>query len=178
MIRKLSIAIVVLGAALWAPQAGAVELGLTPSHVVGLWTNINNAVLAAADSMTGDEGFVDELTEQGTETYGDKVPADVLGQVAAFREKLDRVGAKYGVMPTAVFESDDGQKITPSVVFLNSGNVLDSLARLLIEAGDEETLITDFYARQDISGKTPSDAFAMVELANKRIDALMRRMSL
>ena len=102
-----------------------------------------------------------------------ETPGDVLVQVAAFRDKLDRLNAASGLEETPIYHDPQGGEVTPSVVFLNSGNVLDSLVLLLIRI-DGERLVGGFYARHDFTGRTPSNVFGLVELANRRIDELMR----
>ena len=151
----------------------AVELGLTPSHVFSLWTNINAALVTTGSSMTGDDDLSRQLADMPPNAFHDKTPGDVLVQVAAFRDKLDRLKAASGLEETPVYHDPEGGEVTPSVVFLNSGYVLDSLVLLLIR-NDGERLVGGFYERHDFAGKTPSNVFGLVELANRRIDTLTR----
>ena len=59
------------------------------------------------------------------------------------------------------------------MVFLNSGMVLDGLTQCLTKIAGPEQLVGEFYTRHAITGKPPSDAYAMAELANRKIDLLM-----
>ena len=151
----------------------AVELGLTPSHVFSLWTNINAALVTTGSAMTGDEDLSRQLAEMAPTAFHDKTPGDVLEQVAVFRDKLDRLKAASGLEETPIYHDPEGGEVTPSVVYLNSGNVLDSLVLLMIRI-DGERLVGGFYAPHDFTGRTPSNVFGLVELADRRIDALIR----
>ena len=151
--------------------AHAVDLGMTPSHVFGLWANIN-AVITGLAKSTENSAAERQLKSLTSQTFSGKTPGDVLQQVGIFRNKLDAYGNRRNVPPTKVYRNASGNKITPSVVFLNSGHVLDSMARLMIRT-DPNHLISGYYRQQQLSGKTPSDVFGIVELANRRLDIIM-----
>lgn len=170
--RLATVAGLVAALFLFHAKANSAELGLTPSNVVSLWTNINSALLASAEIATGAEGR-GALESLKIGAFPGKKPADVLAQVTLFRDKLDRVGGKLALKPTAVYTDPEGGTVTPSVVFMNSGHVLDSMVLTVIKL-DGEHLVSGFYASHDFSGKKPSDAYAMVELANRRMDVLQR----
>lgn len=171
-IMKLMLTVAV-GLAIVPGSGHAVELGLTPSHVFSLWTNINTALVTTGSAVTGDDDVSRRLAGMSPAAFHDKTPGNVLEQVAAFRDKLDRLKAASGLNATQVYRDPEGGEVTPSVVFLNSGHVLDSLVLLLIHS-DSKRLVGGFYARHEISGKTPSNVFGLVDLANRRMDALMR----
>lgn len=153
-------------------KANSAELGLTPSNVVSIWTNINGALLTSAEIARGEEGR-DALEALTIGSFPGKKPADVLQQVAAFRTKLDSIGQKLGLKATTIYTDPDGGTVTPSVVFMNSGYVLDSIVLSVIKR-DGERLVSGFYTSYAINGKKPSDAFAMVELASRRLELLQR----
>ena len=150
----------------------SVELGLTPSHVFSLWTNINAALVTMGSAVTSDAGVSRRLAGMAPSVFHDKTPSDVIKQVEAFRDRLDSLRAASGLKATKVYHDPEGGEVTPSVVFLNSGHVLDSLVLLLIHS-DGDRLVGGFYARHEIGGKTPSNVFGLVELANRRIAVLM-----
>jgi hypothetical protein len=164
---------VAVGLAIVLRSGHAVELGLTPSHVFSLWTNINAAVVTMGSAVTGDGDVSRRLAAMPPTAFHDKTPSNVIEQVAAFRDKLDRLNAASGLKATQVYRDPEGGEVTPSVVFLNSGHVLDSLVLLLIRS-DSERLVGGFYARHEFGDKTPSNVFGLVELANRRMAALMR----
>ncbi len=153
--------------------ARAVELGLTPSHVYATWTNINATLVALGKAVTGDERLVRRLEAMGPSVFQGKKPADVLKQLAIFRGKLDRLKSRHGLQATPVYQDPAGGKVTPSVVFLNSGHVLDSTVLLLIRL-DGARLISGYFTRHEVSGKTPDGPYSLIALANRRIDALLK----
>ncbi len=174
MLRKLALVLVLIaGTGIVSKQSLGLELGLTPSNVVSLWTNINDALLAGAKVLLDDPKAIQNLDSMTPNRFEGKTPADVLGAVIAYRGKLDGLRRKSGLDPTTKVIVEDGAEVTPSVVFLNSGHVLDGLVLWLIANTPNEQLISQFYTRHDISGKTPSDAYSMVDLANRRMDQLL-----
>ncbi len=167
-----AICAVCFGAGAISGKAYAVELGLTPSNVVSLWTNVNNALITVAEISSAGAEWARAIPNTAPTTFSGKKPTDVLARVAEFREKLDRLRLRSGSAATKRYENADGV-ITPSVVFLNSGYVLDGVVSWIIDNTDAAQLVSPFYTRHDVSGKTPSDAFAMVDLANRRIDVIL-----
>lgn len=170
--RRLALLPVVL--ALLAGPARALELGLTPSNVFATWININATLMAVGAAATGDERLVQRLEAMKAQVFRGKNPADVLKQLAIFRGKMDRLRSRYGLGATPVHENPAGEKVTPSVVFLNTGYLLDSAVLLLIRL-DERRLISGYFKRHDISGETPNGPYSLIDLANRRIDALLNR---
>ena len=158
--------------ALFPVQAGAVELALTPSNVVSLWTNINAALIATGSVLPNGADASSDLKTMTAKAFPGKKPGDVLNQVVQFREKLDRLRAKSKLKGTPVYKDPQDGTVTPSVVFINSGHVLDSVV-LLLNRYSKVHLISGFYIRHDISSKKPSDAYSMVELSNRRLDTVI-----
>ncbi len=175
--RKLALLIAISVAMGLAPgDARAQELGLTPSNVLSLWTNVNNALVAVAIVTSGGADRAQRVKATTPETFAGKTPADVLERVAEFRDKLDRLRRKAGLPATQRYQ-EDGGTVTPSVVFLNSGHVLDAVVQWLVKHTDRQQLVSPFYARHDFSGKTPSDVYGSVDLANRRIDIILANLS-
>ena len=176
MFRKLALMLAFLaGIGAGASESVALELGLTPSNVFSLWINVNDAVLATARISSGDGDWAAKLEAMKPGRFEGKKPADVLGQAFAFRDKLDRLRDRGGLGPTKRIGKGDGEEVTPSVVFLNSGHVLDGLVLWIIRNTGKEQIVSQFYTRHDVSGKTPSDVFGLVELANRRLDRLLSK---
>jgi len=150
----------------------SVELGLTPSHVVGLWSNVNDCVDAAVKSVAKKQGLDAQVSAISLDSFEGKKPSHVLGKVAVVRDKIDKLRKKAGLGKVAVFKNPDG-KITPSVVYLNSGHVLDGLADWVARNASSGQLVADCYRAKKFSGKTPSHAFGMVDLANRRLDLVL-----
>jgi len=173
---SLAAALVLIAFTVLAPgrAAPAATFGMTPNHVVGLWTNINDCLVAVADRLAADDGLRAEVDAMQPARFQGKKPADVLAKVAEFRTKLDELRASSGLGATRIYGTK-GENITPSHVFLNSGYVLNSLVSWVIANTGPEQLVSPFYKRYEFSGKTPSDAFSMVDLANRRLGAILAR---
>ncbi len=174
MRRSLAIVVVTLaGLAAATVNAHALDLGLTPSHVFSLWTNINNALITSARIVSND-AVTETVAAMRPKIFIGKVPADVLERARAVREKLDSLRRNSGLKQTILFNSDQG-RITPSDVYLNSGHVLDGLVGWLIHGTGPDLLASRFYVRHKYSGKTPSDVFGLVDLANRRLEMILDR---
>lgn len=173
--RKLAtfLAATLLAVATLSGGAGSRELGLTPSHVFGLWTNINNNLIASSRVVSGDTALPAALGAMKAKKFSGKNPADVLGQLVIYREKLDQLLLAQN-LPQTRKVIHDGDITTPSDVYLNSGHVLNAQVRWLIVNTGPEQAVSHFYTRHRFTGKTPSDVFAMVDLANRRMDRLLR----
>ena len=170
LLRRMSLAVVLT--VLFVTPVGAIELGLTPSHVFATWININTSLVALGQANAKDDGRTAQLKAMKPEVFEGKKPSDVLDQVVAFRSKIDRLRLQYGLKPSPVYRDPTGGVVTPSVVFMNSGHVLDSTISLLIRL-DGKHLVSRYYTRHEISGKSPSDVYGQVTLANRRMDALL-----
>lgn len=166
--------ILLIGGAGLPGQARALELGLTPSNVVGLWTNVNEALLATARVVSNDTVWLAKVTEMTPGTFEGKKPSDVLERVTEFRTKLNRLRGGFGLKETDSNVKFDGT-ITPTVVFLNSGEVLNGLVDWIIRNTGEQQLVSQFYTDRQIKGKTPSDAFGFVDLAARRLDQIIAK---
>ena len=166
---------VLIGFGVSSKETSAVELGLTPSDVVMLWANTNNALVAVAHVAPGGGAALSKQVKALRPGYFEnKKPGDVLGQVATFRGKLDQLRKRIGLPATGTFKNGNG-KITPSVVFLNTGFVLDSAAEVLLKISNNTVSAGPYYKPFVIKGKTPTHAFSMAELATRRIDLILDR---
>ena len=152
-------------------QAGAVELGMTPSHVVSLWTNINNVLLTVSKDLADGETFSKKLADMPPQAVTGKKPGDVLKKLVIFRERMDAMAGFVGIKFSKIYKDPDGGEVTPSVVYFNSGHILDTSV-LMLHNFQPKRLISEFYTRHDLKGKTPDDAFAMIDLADRRILAI------
>lgn len=164
---------VLAGFSVSSQKSHAVDFGLTPSDVVMLWTNTNNALVGVATiAPGGGESLARQVKAMSLGEFEKKMPGEVLGKVVEFRGKLDSLRKRIGLPATGEFHNKDG-KITPSVVFLNTGFVLDSAAEWIIKSSKNKVSVGEYYVPYEIKGKTPTDAFAMAELATRRIDLIL-----
>jgi hypothetical protein len=172
--RLASIAVILIGTVFFPAPGGALELGLTPSQVFSLWTNINDCLLASTGVVSGDREWRESLEATSPRRFEGKAPADVLERLTVFRAKLDELRRTAGLAPVAAVEHGYSA-VTPSDVFLNSGQVLDGLVEWLIVNTGREQLVSRFYTRHGFTGKVPNDVFGLVDLADRRIDSILAR---
>lgn len=167
----------VLALSLLGPRPGhALDLGLTPSQVYSLWTNINASLLEFAGAASRDKDLRRRLAAMSPESFAGKKPADVLAQVKRYRAKLDRLRARAGLARTRWAPQNQGE-ITPSDVYLTSSEVLHAQVELLIRSTGPEQQVSQFYVRHDVREMTPSHVFALVDLACRRLDRVLTRVA-
>jgi len=154
-----------------AAEAKAGSLELTSGNVFGLWSNINKALIVAAE-LSGGEALAGSMKAEKPSSFSGKNPADVLAQAVEFHKKLNQIIAKGGGAPAKALLETGGTGTTPGMIFLNSGLVLDSLV-LHVYGLNNDQLIGGFYVSSDIPDKSPSDVFSLADLANRRIDLLI-----
>jgi hypothetical protein len=161
-------------------EASAFELGLTPSHVYGLWTNINKCLLIYAEALSEDETLPQSLSKMASSFEG-KVPADVYKQAKEIRKKLETFIAVPRGFPEWLnsynpqSDRDAGQEeITPSNVFIESSHILNGVVDVLVAKAGDGYLVSGFYANHSFVDKTPSDVFGLVDLAKRRVDMILK----
>lgn len=159
-----------------AQSTRALELGLTPSHVYATWNNVNDALVAIAQTMPDGKVWQTEFAAMAARRFNGKKPGDVLEQVTGFKAKFGKEQSKI----KAAANWWIGQKIeevTPTEVFLNSYHVLAGVVSHLIELSDRRQLVSQFFVRRKFTGKTPSDVFGLVDLAQRRLDLILAKQS-
>ncbi len=154
----------------FSSPAKAYDLGLTPSHVFGLWSKINDVIVDIAGRSKGD-AVARTLSQRTPAVFTGKKPSDVLEKVRSVQQKLNDLRYEKGLAPTPRIP-DAYDKITPSVVFLNSGEMMDAMIEVLVEITDPSVPISPHYDFQTFSGKTPSDVYGLVDLADQRLAQL------
>ena len=170
-----AVAGVVAGVTLYPLGGLAIDLGLTPGQVYTIWTGINECLLVMARVISDDAAWHRELAGITKQPVQNKRPADVLRQLDAYRIKLDRLRGAAGLGPVRRF-TGDGSPVTPTVVYLNSGQVLNGQAEWLIRHTGPEQPITGFYPDHQSAepgDKTPSDVYGLVALANRRMALIL-----
>ncbi len=157
-----------------------VELGLTPSNVYGLWTNINAALVALAESTVEDEVELTRILQIEPNKFFGKTPKNVLAKVTAFNKKLHVLAkdkSEHGAEKTFADEvlfilKEDEGVVTPSLVYMRSGHVLAGVVKLVSDRYKTPQPIGPFFIRHNFRDKTPSDVFALVDLASRRYEAI------
>lgn len=156
--------------------AKAQDIGLTPSDVTGLWMNINEVLLATATFVDGSGELAIAMSDLEPSQFYGKVPADVYAQVDEFHIEVDLVLEHFGLDHSDLAHSSSHEppgEVSPSDVYLNSGLVLYSLVALVAREGNDDQLLSQFYQRRQISNGVPSDAYAQVDMAHRRIDLIL-----
>lgn len=157
------------------PRNGsALDLGLTPSHVYSLWRNANECLLELAHGISDDADWRERLAAAPLNGFVGKKPSDVLDRLAVARAKVDRLRDLAGLPPVERFARDT-REITPTIVYLNSGHILDGLVDLLIRTSGPDRLVSQFFARAKFTEKTPSDVLGLVDLANRRLARILAK---
>ncbi|MBL4693235.1 MAG: hypothetical protein JKY92_07890 [Magnetovibrio sp.] len=161
-------------------QVQALELGLTPSHVFGIWLNINTVALEIQKSsklkptkLPGAKSLVPKI-------FSNKKPEDVFARANLVQKKLIlTLGIEtlpktpQWILDYQVLEGEAGKKeVTPSQVFVLSSNILHALVKKYSEVNNHSQPISQYYKDNKILGKTPSDVFGLVDLLSRRLDAL------
>lgn len=162
-----------LGLLAFPPDSRALDLGLTPSHVYSLWTNINQSLIASSRLVSADSDLPETMSAMEPKTFTGKKPADVLELLILYRAKLDRL-LRDRNLPKTKRTAAGSETISPSDVYLNSGHVLNAQVMWMVVSTGPEQTVSQFYTRHGFSGKTPSDVYALVEIANRRMDQLLR----
>lgn len=181
MLKMIALTIaMVLGTVANPGQASALELGLTPSQVFGLWVNINNSLLAVGELTSADERWFSELSASTPKPFEGKQPKDVLALVKAFQSRFHDFRSPHtdGLpeRPTGAPSGNGGERsVTPSDVFLESGHVLDDLVGHILDLGNRRLPITQFYARNSFRDKTPSHVYGLVDLAHRRLVSVLAK---
>lgn len=160
----------------------ALELGLKHSHVFGLWTNINNAMLAYARNITDDEAWLRRLSELEPRKFSGKTHKDVLEKVELFEAKLSKlaIATLFDAERTSFAKEvtfllrDSGSVVTPSLVFLVSGRVLVNMTIAVVDGADpfDRQPISPYFAEHGFTGKVSSDVYGLVDLALRRLDKI------
>lgn len=173
MIKMLStLAIIAAGWLALSETGHARDLQLTPNHVFSIWTNINDCLIAYAQKRSSDASWQEQLSSITPRTFTDKQSSDILEQVKIFQANLDRL-RMHDSLPPAAQIPDSYDQVTPRIVYVNSSLVQDALVESLIIATGPEQLVSQFFTRHEFTGKTPSDIYALVDLANRRLDRIL-----
>jgi len=157
------------------------ELGLTPSDVFGLWTNINVTLSVLAEAHLKDTPQKEAFSALTAQRHSGKEPKDVLARVSMFRDQLavltvnnpsiegDDVLTKELIF---LFRGED-VTVTPSLVYLRSGHILEEVATIASQRAPKSKSIGNYFRGHQFKNKTPSDVFGLVDLAHRRLKLLI-----
>lgn len=152
-----------------ATAASSRDLRLTPNQVFSIWVNIDDCLEIVADLTLNSDHAKQTFRDISLKTYKGKEPGDVLLQVVVFRDRLNQLREQGGQSFVSVYEPRKTE-IVPRDVYMNSGHIQDALIESMIVEKHPELFVSQFYTRHHYTDKTPSDVFAMVELANRKLE--------
>lgn len=164
--------LVIVLALIFPAGTSALDLGLTPSHVFSLWTNINRAILTAAGLKLRDAALIEKIRAMKAVDFSAKTPGNVLALGLEVESLIDILRAGSDLSPTAQFVATD-ETTTPSDVFLVSSRILGSSVEWIIRNTEPDHLISGHFAKHLFVDKSPSDVFGLVELAHRRMKLIV-----
>ena len=175
MPRKLAVvAVLLIGLAVPSGSGHAQkDPGLGYDRVFSLWININDSLLAIARAVSEDPLRYEELVAATPATFEEKEPADVLELLKEYRTKFDKLRRRAGLRPIKWFNQAEHAIIGPSILYVNSGYALSGHVEFLLRHTGPDKPIGQFYTRHEFIDKTPSDIYALVELAGRRLDRFL-----
>lgn len=142
---------------------------ITPSGPFHLWRGIEEFVPLLMPNPTQAR----KIRAIKAQKFRGKTPGDVLTHLARFRRKLNRLSEKYKLRKTEIFRSPTGEKVSPAIVYINSGHVYDAVVRLLLVANPKDQSYREIFTIPYPKGKTPSDVYRLVDLAIRKINVLL-----
>jgi hypothetical protein len=152
----------------------ALDLGLTPSHVFSLWTNINQAILTIADLKLRDGALNEKIRAMNPAAFFGKTPGNVLALGLEVESMIDTLRVGSDLPPTGQFIVSD-ETTTPSDVFLVSSRILGSSVEWIIRNTEPDHLVSKYFAEHEFADKTPSNVFGLVDLAHRRMELIVGR---
>jgi len=159
-----------------AVKAGSVaseipKLGkISPNGPYRLWIAINNVLPEYALSKGGRE-LKSRVEGLSAFEFEGKTPGDVLAQAKEYRATLDRLRVKFKLATVKTYKDPLGRAVTPGVVFVNAGHIMDATAHAFHATSKEPdtVILGGFYDVPVVTGKSPSHVFGLVELATRRL---------
>lgn len=150
------------------------ELGkITPDGPFRLWTAMNNVIPEYA-MLVGGKELKAKVLKLSVSSFTGKSPGNVMEQTESARALLNRLAVKYKLPKAARYTDPLGRAVTPAVVFLNAGNLLDTLVESYFVASDKSELgLGRFYTVPEFTGKKPNDVYGLVELATRRLEVIV-----
>lgn len=174
----LAVIVAVLGIVFTASTARAAELPLkfygkvTPSDVYRIGIAIKQFTNDIVKKTT-DKAAQKALLSMTQDKVSGKKPSDVVQAVYALHEQVNILRKRKGLKPIDRYTREDG-KVNPAVVYINAGIALDGLAQIS-QRIDSTKNYGDLYEAPELTGKSPSDAFAIMDVSYRILAALTAR---
>jgi|APSaa5957512535_1039671.scaffolds.fasta_scaffold109352_1 hypothetical protein len=153
-----------------ASTAVAPELGkITPNGPYRIWTAIN-AVLPDYAMLKGGAALRAKVEGLTAVPVSGKKPGEVLRQGMQFKGVLEALRERQKLNNIDIYTDPLGRDVTPGVVYVNAGFGLDGIVECYhLALNDPDATHGKYYGVPAASGKTPSDVYALVELATRRL---------
>lgn len=173
MIRTILTLLVLLS----SPSVKAIDFGFTPSHVYGIWVNINMVFVDFLRCSSLTDAQVQQITSLIPKHFSGKQPKDVYAQVELTKQHLEQIFQ----LPTLSHRPDwidyydmlqhdvENTVIHPSAVFILSSQLLRALVQQYIEVSPSHYPISPFFSDRNLNNKSPSDVFSKVDLFKRRL---------
>ena len=154
-------------------EEGVIELGeISPNGPYRLWSAVNKVLLDFA-SLKGGEELRSQVQGLNAGQFDGKTPADVLTQTAEFRGTLEQLLDRLRLPKVETYEDPLGREVTPGVVFVNAGHIMDAVVSAFHSASNKpDESLGNLYDVPVAAGKTPSDVFGLVYLATRRLQLI------
>ncbi len=154
-------------------EKSVVKLGkISPNGPYRIWSAVNKVLLDYA-SLKGGEELKSQVKDLNAGRFYGKTPTDVLIQAAEFRDALERILDRLQLPKVEIYEDPLGRQVTPGVVFVNAGHIMDAVVSVVHSASDHhDEPLGALYDVPVATGKTPSDVFGLVYLATRRLQLI------
>ncbi len=171
-VRSLALIVLVLAGLGSAPRPGrALDIGLTPAQVYAIWANVNDSLLAVARRVSRDAAWNASLAASAPRPARGKTLDELLERIAGYRAKLDAFRRRGGPAPSERPPAPE----RATALYLNSAYALNGSVDWLVHQTGPHYLVSRFYRRRDPGNKTLDEVFALVDLAERRLDLILRR---
>ena len=119
---------------------------------------------------TADKAARNTLLSLTANKVSGKKPSDAVQAVYALHDQVNVLRKQKGLKRIGRYARNDG-KVTPAIVYINAGLALDGLAEISQQI-DSTKNYGDLFEAPELSGKSPSDVYAIMNLSYRILAAL------
>ena len=159
------------------------EKVITPSQTFSIWMSINKVLVNYAKLQDLGEETISQIEGVGINVFTDKKPEDVFALVGEFSHVFVKYTGtettSHGDNLSNLEETIVGtlmigeSEVLPSMVFARSLVVLDILMQSYVRQGVNGELLSPYFLVNDYENKVPSDVYALVDKAHKRLQVMI-----
>ena len=169
--RALAVSIVALSC---ATPTWAADLTIQPTHVFALWQNVNDCLVTTIRATSTKMKLIGEISDMQPAVFEAKTPTDVFARTAVVREKMERLRGKLGQEPWHEHVDVAPADAQQMHAYLAAGMVLDGIASLMVAKTGPEQAVGVCYKAAPADGMSADDVYTMVDLADRRLDAVLK----